>query len=607
MKKYSKRRWLIAGLVSGTLIVTTALLILILRFDGLSLLDYAMLVLFVISSLWPVIGAWNAVIGFILRCCYGDHAATALWPVLANRLSDRKKIIGRTAIVMPVYDENPIEVFANLTAIAQSLARFDVESEKFSLYLLSDSQDPDIIAEEERCLTSWNLNPPGGFVLGYRHRINNAGFKAGNIREFCVRARTDYDYLLVLDADSVMEARLIARLARLFDADPKLGIVQTLVVGSPAETLFARLFQFGMRQGMRTYTLGSMWWQGSDGPYWGHNAMLRIVPFIDHCGLPLLKGKPPLGGVMLSHDQVEAILMCRAGFTVHVLAEEGESFEKNPPTLIDFIRRDLRWCQGNLQYLRLIAQPGWSLMARIQLGLAILMYLGSVAWMGFVGLGLFSLFAHPSRLQEDNWLGWERIAPPPTLGLGVGLFAAVLVIALMPKILGVLDLLRQAESRRRYGGCRLLLMGAGSELVFSALLTPILAIAQTGFIIGLFCGRGLQWKPQFRTSYGLSIGLVVRRLWPQTFIGLVVCVFLTIRAPWLLPWASPLLLGLMGAVPLACLSASPRLSAWCCKIGLYHSPEETAEYRPLILQPKIEATETRPTINSKGPNIPIVV
>src|SRR5690606_26210930 len=121
------------------------------------------------------------------------------------------------------------------------------------------------------------------------------------------------------DADSLMTAEAMLRLTRIMQRHPHVGIVQTLVTGLPSASAFARIFQFGMRLGMRSYTLGAASWQGDCGPYWGHNAILRLEPFIAHCHLPLLPGKPPLGGHVLSHDQIEAVLMRRAGYEVRVL------------------------------------------------------------------------------------------------------------------------------------------------------------------------------------------------------------------------------------------------------------------------------------------------
>ena len=194
-------------------------------------------------------------------------------------------------------------------------------------------------------------HPRAGF-LHYRRRPANTGFKAGNLREFAERTDGDYDHMIVLDADSLMSAAAMLRLVRVMQANPRLGILQTLVTGQPAESAFARIFQFGMRHSMRTHTIGIAWWQGPSGPYWGHNAIIRLQPFIAHCRLPVLPGRPPLGGPVLSHDQVEAALMRAAGYEVRVIADEFESWEENPPSLPDFIKRDLRWCQGNMQYLQ---------------------------------------------------------------------------------------------------------------------------------------------------------------------------------------------------------------------------------------------------------------
>src|SRR5207249_6375301 len=129
-----------------------------------------------------------------------------------------------------------------------------------------------------------------------------------------------HDFAVTLDADSFMTAEAILRLVRVMQADPKLGIVQGLVVGLPSTSAFARIFQFGMRLSMRSYTIGSAWWQGDCGPYWGHNAIVRIAPLVAHCQLPVLAEGALVKGHVLSHDQIEAVLMRRAGYAVRVLA-----------------------------------------------------------------------------------------------------------------------------------------------------------------------------------------------------------------------------------------------------------------------------------------------
>src|SRR5260370_15779049 len=207
-------------------------------------------------------------------------------------------------------------------------------------------------------------------------------------------------------------------------ANPTLGSLQTLVVGLPWMSAFARLFQFGMRLGMHAHTVGAAWWQGDCGPYWGHNAILRLQPFAARCRMPALPEGGPLGGHVLSHDQIEAAMMRRAGYEVRVLPVDGVSWEENPPSAIDFIRPELRRCQGNMQYLQLLNLPGLKPVSRFQLVFAILMYLRSPAWMAMLALGVVTVaFIEPAHAPPLR-------APPA----GAALFAIMLTMIFAPKI-----------------------------------------------------------------------------------------------------------------------------------------------------------------------------
>ena len=233
-----------------------------------------------------------------------------------------------------------------------------VSVEHFSYFVLSDTNDPVLAIEEEAMAHAWALETGAPHRVVYRRRSDNEGFKAGNVRDFCSRWGSSFELMLPLDADSLMTGETILRMVRMMQAYPKLGILQSLVTGMPTKSGFARMFQFGMRHGMRPYTMGYAWWTADCGPFWGHNALVRIKPFVDHCDLPLLSGTGPLCGHVLSHDQVEATLMRRGGYEVRVWPEECGSWEENPPTLADFSRRDVRWCQGNLQYVKLLETAG---------------------------------------------------------------------------------------------------------------------------------------------------------------------------------------------------------------------------------------------------------
>ena len=370
------RRRLVLGLNIGTWFILNGAAWSILGAGGWSLVDVVLAIAFAIATPWTVLGFWNAVIGFWLL--HGtDDGFEQVAPFAAAGDADTPITI-RTAIFMTLRNEDPARAIARLRIVKQSVDATG-HGDRFDYFVLSDTNDP-AIAEKEEALAAAFAAEAGADRVVYRRRTDNEGFKAGNVREFCERWGMRYELMLPLDADSLMAGRTIVRHVRMMQAYPKLGILQSLVVGMPSSSAFARIFQFGMRQGMRSYTMGQAWWVGDCGPFWGHNALVRIRPFLDHCALPVLPGKPPLGGHILSHDQVEATFMRRAGYEVRVLPEEDGSWEENPPTILEFSRRDVRWCQGNMQYLNLFDVKGLLPMSRFQLAWAVMMFIGVPAW-----------------------------------------------------------------------------------------------------------------------------------------------------------------------------------------------------------------------------------
>ena len=369
--------------------------------------------LFLIGLPWTLLAFWNSVIGFVILratrnpASYTNPALRATEPLAP--------IMSRTAICIAIRHEDVDRVAGRLAIMRASLAKTGAES-LFAFHILSDSNRPEIVAAE---LAAFG-NQPG---VTYRRRPANTGFKAGNLRDFACRALGEVEFMLALDADSLMSGPAILRLVQVMEANPRLGILQTLVTGLPATSAFARIFQFGMRHGMRTHTTGIAWWQGSSGPYWGHNALIRIAPFVAHCDLLVLPGRSPLAGPVLSHDQVEAALMRAAGWEVRVIADECGSWEENPPRLPDFIRRDLRWAQGNLQYLRLLGRPGLRPMGRFQLCNAVAMYLGAPASLLMLAVGLLRGLAGDQAAQLPQNLAFV-------------LYFGFLLIGFAPRLLG---------------------------------------------------------------------------------------------------------------------------------------------------------------------------
>jgi membrane glycosyltransferase len=553
----------------GLGLAVTATMVSILSVNGWSWAEIGALVCFVLSLPWTVLGFWNALIGFGLVHVTGRlgiDPVEAVNPRLVP-MSDNSPITTRTAITMTIRHEDPAAVIARLRLMR---AELDASGwgRQFHFYLLSDSARPEAAAAEEAAFAAWKAEDSHPDELIYRRRTENTGFKAGNVRDFLNRYGDGYDFFLPLDADSLMGAAPILRLVRSLQTFPQVGLLQTLVVGMPSGSFFARAFQFGMRQGMRTYTMGSAWWQGDCGPFWGHNALIRLAPFRDDCELPVLPGKPPLGGLILSHDQVEAALLRRAGYEVRVVPEEGASWEENPPALPDFVKRDLRWCQGNMQYFQLLGLPGLRPASRIQIFLAILMYVGAPAWMAFLLFGLAQAYLPAGP------------APYPA-SIGLTLFAVMMSLSLAPKVLGVIDLLLQRRERQRYGGTVRLVSGALIEIVLMTLFAPVISLIETRFMIGLLFGKAVGWDAQQRQGYRVSWLQALRGLWFPTLFGSLFGIGLWIGAPGALPWAAPLLAAYLLSIPLCVLTASPRLGALCHRWGILAIPEETLTDAPV--------------------------
>src|SRR5215813_9155963 len=423
--------------VGLTMAGLTWLAVIALSPGGFGAVDLVLVALFAVTLPWYVIGLWNATIGLLIMRFARDPVA-AVMPV-AGRVRGDQPITASTALLLCIRNEPPERVVRLLEPMMEGLAARGV-GERFHVYVLSDTSEADMAAAEDARFAALAAAWRGQIALTYRRRAQNIGFKAGNVRDFCQRWGKNHDFAIMLDADSVMTVDLVLKLVRIMQIDPRLGIVQSLVIGMPSASAFARIFQFGMRLGMRSYTIGSAWWQGDCGPYWGHNAILRLKPFIEHCQLPLLTSDGGKEGHILSHDQIEAALMRAAGYHVRVVPREDLGWEDNPPTLLEFTRRDLRWCQGNMQYWRLVRIPGLPLLSRYQLAFAILMFLGSPAWIGMLVLGTVAV-----ALAETpaNFLRTDA---------GIVLFVLVLTMWFAPNIATVIDVLTRAKLRHLFGG-----------------------------------------------------------------------------------------------------------------------------------------------------------
>ncbi|WP_296579463.1 glucans biosynthesis glucosyltransferase MdoH [Phreatobacter sp.] len=554
-----RRRWIVVALNVVTWFLLNSAAWSVLGTGGWTLVDIVLALAFAIATPWTVLGFWNALLGLWLLH-RDDRAMAEVAPfAVAGDLPTPLTI--RTAVFMTLRNEDPERAIGRLAIVKDSIDATG-EGSQFDYFILSDTNRPDIAEREEKAAAAFAAAAGQGRVV-YRRRTDNAGFKAGNVRDFLDRWGSRYELMLPLDADSLMAGATIVKHVRMMQAHPKLGILQSLVVGMPSSSAFARIFQFGMRQGMRAYTMGQAWWVGDCGPFWGHNALVRIRPFMEDCHLPLLSGDPPLGGHILSHDQVEATFMRRAGYEVRVLPVEEGSWEENPPTILEFSRRDVRWCQGNMQYVKLLDQPGLKPISRFQLVWAILMFVGVPAWTLMITLSPFLA-----------WHGPSREAFPVAFAATV--YVIFFLMYLMPKIAGFADILISAGGTARYGGRLRFLVAAATELVFSFLLGALTSFRITVFMIGLAFGKSVVWGGQQRDAMALTWREAWDAFWPQMAFGWVIFGLLWAASPAAALWSLPLTAGFLIAVPFAVFTASPRLGRLFVATRFCGIPEEFA-------------------------------
>jgi len=544
---------------------------------GLGFLEVLLLALFVGCFVWIAFSFWAAIAGFAML------VARARQPGLVWPEGEAGPLKSRTAVVMAIYNEEPARVFANMQAIAESVGATG-QGAAFDFYMLSDTTDPDIWVAEELAWHALTRRLGPGARIFYRRRRKNTAKKAGNIADFCQRWGRHYDHMIVLDADSLMDGATLVKMARLMDANPGAGLIQAPPVCVNRNTLFARMLQFAGRIYGPVFAAGQAFWQMGEGNYWGHNAIIRVRPFLEHCGLPELPGKPPFGGHIMSHDFVEAALLVRAGWSVWLVPELGGSYEEVPPTLLDYAKRDHRWCQGNLQHSRIVLAKGLNGVSRFHFIGGIMSYVASPLWLAFLGFGL--LIAVVNTAFPKAYFGVEKQLFPDwpifDAALAKSLFVLALAFLLVPRLLGVLLVLANGQTRRSAGGTVRILVSAAIELIYSTLLAPAMMLFQSKFVAKTLLGGNIGWSTQNRDDGGIPWGIALRAHRSHMVLGVVVGLLSFAVDPALFMWLSPLVAGLVLAVPIAQLSSRRDLGAWLRQRRLFLIPEETAPPTVLV-------------------------
>lgn len=579
LRPIARRRLLLAALTLVTTISGAWAFGQILAFDGVGPLDVVLLGLQVVLFVWIALSFWTATIGLLRRWSRtGDptgptHAVPAI------------EIDVRTAILLPVYNEDPHRVFAGLRAIYESL-QVTGHGEAFDFFVLSDTTDPDLWLAEELAWARLNQAVRGPSRIYYRHRPENIRRKAGNIADFCTRWGPAYRYMVVLDADSVMNGDTLVEMVRRMQQDSDIGILQVPPTPVNRVSVFARCQQFAARVYGPVFLEGFAWWSHMDGNYWGHNAIIRVDAFTQFCGMSNLPGAAPLGGEILSHDFVEAALMRRAGLKVCLAHDLEGSYEECPPTLVDYAQRDQRWCQGNMQHIRLVISRGMHAVSRLHFGLGAMSYLSSPLWLLFLVLSFVSV-AFSDSLAGQLW----RESSGERAWWAGGVFAATMALLLLPKLWGFLLLLRDPVQLAACGGAAKAGASILIETLVSILVAPIMMLFHSAFVVNTFLGRRVHWNAQPRGERGLSIAAAMAAHWKQTVAGVVVLALAWLLAPALLLWLSPVLAGLILSVPLSMLLSSVRMGQALARSRLMLTPDETSapevlrRHRQLLRQP----------------------
>ena len=533
-------------------------------------LQYGQLGLFALLSAWVVTGFMTAMMGFYVTL-FGDAYTLSAKQVQHHTLDQST----RTAIIMPICNEDVRTVFAGLRATCESVA-LSGHVQAFDVFVLSDSNNPAIIQAERAAwealrgqLASQPDQPQ--IEVYYRLRKRRSDRKAGNVADFCRRWGKDYRYMVVLDADSVMSGDCLVSMVKLMEANPSAGIIQTATQAIGHVTLHARAQQFGSRVTGRLFTLGMQFWQMGESHYWGHNAIIRVEPFMQHCALAHIKSTGGMAGSIMSHDFVEAALMRRAGYHVWLVADLIGSYEQQPPDLLAELQRDRRWCQGNLQNSRLIAEPGIHPVHRSMFATGAMAYLSAPLWLCFMTLGTALWLSGSPMVSDWNVLPGELLS----------LWTWTLCMLFLPRILGIVAVLLKGQ-QQAYGGTASLLRSALLETLIALLQAPIRMLAHSLFVVIALTGLKLEWKSPPREAAAVPWRHALAQLAPMSGVVVALAAGIALIDASALVWLLPVGLPLLLSIPMTVLTSKVGVGTAMRAQNYLLIPEETRS--PAVLR-----------------------
>lgn len=572
--------------------------------NGLTPTELLLLILYALLILWISTSFWTATLGFWVLLWGGDQQS--IGRIKPSTLPEDAPL-GKAALVMPIYNEDPTRVSAGLRAIWQSLLETG-RSDRFEMFILSDTRDPQGWMQEEANWYQMCHDFDAHGRIFYRNRERNLARKSGNLEEFCHRWGARYEYMIVLDADSLMAGETLVKMVELMDHHPKVALIQSPPLPVNQHSLFSRILQFASSFYGDLFIWGINFWQLSSSGYWGHNAILRMEPFAKHCGLPKFPGREPFGGEIFSHDTVEAALLRQAGYEVWIAPELKGSFEELPPTLIDYAKRDRRWCQGNLQHLRLVFAKGFSGLSRLYFLMGIMSYVSSPLWLMFLILTGFEAYVM-NQTMPVYFFG-DNLFPVWPESYAVEMMTVLwvtLAMLFLPKFWSLVIGILHWHKLRHYGGFFRVVLSVLLESIFSMLTAPILMLYQSKFVLSILLRKSVGWPPQNRDEHRLSFFEALQAHGEHTLIGLL-CGWISYQyVPGFFLWLVPVLAGLWLSIPISMISSSSWVGGLLRRMGLFLTPEESSPPRVIELLKEqlsyLEALEAQKSLEDRYRNV----
>ena len=542
--------------------------------NGLTNLEIAQLGLGLTLFAWLCMAFWTGIIGFVLQLFNIDPLSLRKKQCAPDQDSP---LVQKHAVVMPVYNEDTRRIMVGFEACVREIMG-STQAEQFDFFMLSDTRDEQ---KAEAELRAWNrmtkrLGRYASHVF-YRRREENSHRKVGNLKDFCERWGANYESMIVLDADSIMSGERMLDLARRIEQNPDTALVQTIPMPVRQDTFFGRFVQFAAHLYSPMLATGLSFWQTDSANYWGHNAIIRIAPFMQHCGLPTLEGRAPFGGEVLSHDFVEAALLRRAGWQAYLLTDTTGSYEEVPSNIVDYAIRDRRWVQGNIQHLGLLKVKGLKTANRLHFLFGAFAYISSLVLFCMLALGtadaLIRATSVPDFFVSEYQLfpSWQ-VARQDMMMVTMWGTAALLFL---PKLLGIT--LALIKRRSEFGGAFSLLKSAILELVMAVLIAPLMMFYHSYFVISVFIGHSVKWEAQEREGRKVPWSVAFKHTQIMSCLAVIWGVTTFYYTPSLFMWLLPVLIGMVLAAPIIRLSSSTHLGVSLRNWGVFVIDQEVKE------------------------------